>query len=427
MAITSSAYGFCPGESVVISAPAGYDTYQWSNGVTGVNSITVTNGGNYSILVTNAEGCVGSSNILSVVEILGEEPTIEVDGSLNLCDGGTIQMSASEAESWVWSTGEVTQTINVTSEGIYSVSTLDICSNESVSAEYTVTLFDSPVGPPEVSDLVIVSGDDATFEAVGENISWYDSETGGAQIGFGPTYTIPSLTNDVTVWASASHITSGASSVGGELTNQSTGAYHSNSSRWLEFDVYEDMLISSVTVFANGAYDRTFELIDGSNNVLASTTVFVEDGEFVLDLNFEVPVGVGYGLRSTTSDPQLWREGTGSVLSYPYALGNVASITNSTAGPQFSYYYFFYNWQVAPLPIACESVRISAHATIACADCLGCPEDLNGDGFISIVDLLLILSDFGCLLLCESDINQDGSVAVDDLLIVLSVFGNTCE
>ena len=336
-------------------------------------------------------------------------------------------MSASEAESWVWSTGEVTQTINVTSEGIYSVSAVDICSNASVSAEYTVTLFDSPVGPPEVSDLVIVSGDDATFEAVGENISWYDSETGGAQIGFGPTYTIPSLTNDVTVWASASHITSGASYVGGELTNQSTGAYHSNSIRWLEFDVYEDMLISSVTVFANGAYDRTFELIDGSNNVLASTTVFVEDGEFVLDLNFEVPVGVGYGLRSTSSDPQLWREGTGSVLSYPYALGNVASITNSTAGPQFSYYYFFYNWQVAPLPIACESVRISALATIACADCLGCPEDLNGDGFISIVDLLLILSDFGCLLLCESDINQDGSVAVDDLLIVLSVFGNTCE
>jgi hypothetical protein len=235
------------------------------------------------------------------------------------------------------------------------------------------------------------------------------------------------LTIDVTVWASASHITTGVSSVGGELTTQSTGQYHANSNRWLEFDVYEDMLLSSVTVYANGAYDRTFELIDGANNVLASTTVFVEDGEFVLNLNFEVPVGDGYGLRSTSSDPQLWREGTDSVLSYPYILGNVASITNSTAGPEFSYYYFFYNWQVSPLPIACESLRISALATIACADCLGCPEDLNSDGFISIVDLLLLLSDFGCLSLCDSDINQDGSVAVDDILIVLSVFGDICE
>jgi hypothetical protein len=427
VAITSSAIGFCPGESVVLSAPEGYDTYQWSNGVTGVNSITVTNGGNFSILVTNAEGCAGSSNVLSVIEILGQEPTIEVAGSLNLCDGGTIQMSASEAESWVWSTGEISQTINVTSEGIYSVTAVDLCSNASVSAEYAVTLFDSPVGPPTVSDLVIVSGDDATFEAVGENILWYDSEAGGSQIGSGSFYTIPALTEEATVWASASVVTSGAIVAGGEFTNQSSGQYHGNSSRWLEFDVYEDMLLSSVTLYANGSYDRTFELIDGANNVLASTTVFVEDGAFVLDLNFEIPAGVGYGLRSTTGDPQLWREGTSSVLSYPYALGNLASITNSTAGPEFSYYYFFYNWQVAPLPIACESERVSALATIGCEGCFGCPEDLNGDGFISIVDLLLLLSEFGCLTLCDADVNQDGSVAVDDILIVLSVFGNTCE
>jgi hypothetical protein len=315
----------------------------------------------------------------------------------------------------------------VTSEGMYSVTAVDICFNSSVSEEYAVTLFDAPVGPPTVSDLVIVSGDDATFEAVGENILWYDSEAGGSQIGSGPFYTIPALTEEATVWASASVVSAGPTAEGGEFTNQSSGQYHANSSRWLEFDVYEDMLLNSVTVYANGAYDRTFELIDASNNVLASTTVFVEDGAFVLDLNFEIPAGVGYGLRSTTGDPQLWREGTSSVLSYPYALGNLASITNSTAGPEFSYYYFFYNWQVAPLPIACESERVSALATIGCEGCFGCPEDLNGDGFISIVDLLLLLSEFGCLSLCDADVNQDGSVAVDDILIILSVFGNTCE
>ena len=69
--IESSAYGFCPGESVVITAPDGFETYQWSNGVSGVNSITVSNGGNFSILVTNLEGCAGSSNVLSVVEVIG--------------------------------------------------------------------------------------------------------------------------------------------------------------------------------------------------------------------------------------------------------------------------------------------------------------------------------------------------------------------
>jgi len=58
---------------------------------------------------------------------------------------------------------------------------------------------------------------------------------------------------------------------------------------------------------------------------------------------------------------------------------------------------------------------------------LPCPEDLDYDGYITIQDLLLILSDFGCDTACENDITQDGYVAVDDLLQVLSEFGNTCE
>ena len=51
--IESSADGFCLGGSVVITAPAGFETYQWSNGEVGVQSITVTEGGNFSILVTD--------------------------------------------------------------------------------------------------------------------------------------------------------------------------------------------------------------------------------------------------------------------------------------------------------------------------------------------------------------------------------------
>ena len=108
-------------------------------------------------------------------------------------------------------------------------------------------------------------------------------------------------------------------------TPKTGGQYHSNSNRWLEFDVNEDVLLRSVTVYANGAYDRTFELIDEFENVLASTTLFVEDGEFTVELNFEVLAGVNYGLRSATGDPQLWREGTDSELNYPYDLGGLRS------------------------------------------------------------------------------------------------------
>ena len=368
VAIESSAYGLCPGDSVVITSPLGFETYSWSNGVTDANTITVTEGGNFNLVVTTLEGCGGISNVVSVIDITGDAPTIEIDGDLNLCDGGDIAMTASEAASWVWSTGEETQTIVVSSSGMYSVSTVDICFNANDSEQYTVVVYDSPVGPPMLtaSATELMGPASVTLEATGgDNIQWYDSEFDGNLLAAGSSYETEIIETSTTFWASSSHITSGELVAGGEMEIQTGGQYHSNSNRWLEFDAYEDMLLGSVTVYANGAYERTFELIDNSDNVLASTTIFVEDGENILDLNFEVPAGDNYGLRSTTDDPQLWREGTDSELSYPYPLGSIGSITQSTAGPSFSYYYFFYNWQVEPLPFACESDRASVSVSVS--------------------------------------------------------------
>ena len=41
-------------------------------------------------MVFNEEGCAGSSNIVSVIEIVGDAPTVVIDGDLNLCDGAAI-------------------------------------------------------------------------------------------------------------------------------------------------------------------------------------------------------------------------------------------------------------------------------------------------------------------------------------------------
>lgn len=363
VAVSSSTEIFCSGETALISAPEGFETYNWSNGQSGTNSIAVTEGGNYSVLVYDAEGCAGSSNVVSVVEYQGEAPTVAVDGDLNLCDGGAVTLTSSFADEWTWSTEESSQSIEITNSGTYSVTTT-FCGVTQSSDDVTVTVYDAPVGPPTVTDFTFNSGDDITFTAEGENVQWYDAEVGGNLLGEGDTYTVEGATEDVTVYASSSHINTGDLEVGGELENQETGAYHSNSVRWLEFDVYQDILLNSVTVYANGAYDRTFEVINIYGDVIAETTVFVEDGEFVVELGFEIPAGIGYGLRSTTEDPQLWREGTSSTLNYPYAIGDLASITNSTAGPEFDYYYFFYEWQAEPLPITCESDRASVTATV---------------------------------------------------------------
>ena len=57
-----------------------------------------------------------------------------------------------------------------------------------------------------------------------------------------------------------------------------------------------------------------------------------------------------------------------------------------------------------------------------------CPGDLDGDGQVSVADVLLFLSDFGCVdAPCVGDATGDGLTNVDDLLLMLSHFGDICE
>lgn len=55
-----------------------------------------------------------------------------------------------------------------------------------------------------------------------------------------------------------------------------------------------------------------------------------------------------------------------------------------------------------------------------------CPEDVNGDGVISVADILAVLAEFGCTTGCEADVDGDGNVIVSDLLSLLAAFGQDC-
>ena len=56
-----------------------------------------------------------------------------------------------------------------------------------------------------------------------------------------------------------------------------------------------------------------------------------------------------------------------------------------------------------------------------------CPADLNGSGVVDVVDLLLLLGDFGCTANCTADIDGDGITATSDMLAFLSAFSDICN
>ncbi|MDP7574030.1 MAG: GC-type dockerin domain-anchored protein, partial [Phycisphaerales bacterium] len=52
-----------------------------------------------------------------------------------------------------------------------------------------------------------------------------------------------------------------------------------------------------------------------------------------------------------------------------------------------------------------------------------CPADMNGDGVVDVIEVLLLLDAWGQCEDCAADINGDGIVDTDDLLSVLAAWG----
>lgn len=73
---------FCEGDSVLLDAGPGFADYLWSNGAT-TRTITLRTSGTFAVTVTDANGCIGSSPLVSVRANPIPEP--EVEGPRLVC------------------------------------------------------------------------------------------------------------------------------------------------------------------------------------------------------------------------------------------------------------------------------------------------------------------------------------------------------
>lgn len=133
------------------SQNSGGVTYMWQfgdgNSSSGINaSHSYTSIGNFTVLLIadDGGGCTDSASA-SVSVITGATPTITPSGSLYLCTGGSVTLTASSGTSYLWSTGATTQAISVSTAGTYTVTVTDgSCSG--VSDPVTVTKHSSIPG-----------------------------------------------------------------------------------------------------------------------------------------------------------------------------------------------------------------------------------------------------------------------------------------
>jgi hypothetical protein len=139
---------FCQGENTVLaSTPA--NGYIWSNSERN-QRIEVRSAGNYSLVITDANGCASPrSNVVSVtVNPLPQRPVVNASRPLTFCADQSVTFTAPEEVGYVWSSGQNSRSITINQPGVFSVRTRNVfnCVSEP-SANLNVVVNPLPAPP----------------------------------------------------------------------------------------------------------------------------------------------------------------------------------------------------------------------------------------------------------------------------------------
>lgn len=91
---------FCSGDSILLTANDTSAIYNWSTSQTS-QSISVSNSGIIMLTTTDSNGCVASSQQTITAFPL---PNVNAGSDINLCNGSSVQLSATGAVSYLWNT-----------------------------------------------------------------------------------------------------------------------------------------------------------------------------------------------------------------------------------------------------------------------------------------------------------------------------------
>lgn len=107
---------YCSGGTLVLDPGQGYDSYLWSTGET-TETITINTSGTYSVTVATTAGCENTASALVSVR-----PGITVDLGADIDFWAPVTIDAGPGyASYLWNTGDTTQTLDVNVTGTYWV------------------------------------------------------------------------------------------------------------------------------------------------------------------------------------------------------------------------------------------------------------------------------------------------------------------
>ena len=177
----------CEGEMAMLNGPDDAETYQWIFGgavISDQQTIAVTDGGEYTLMVTNEFDCSASDIVEVIVNAL---PTLDLASSFSICEGEeAVIMVESDASSFQWFvngeelTGQSGNTIMVNVESMVEV----IATNSAGCTSLGSTSVSSVASPTVAlgDDFSLCPNEDFTLNAGMQDAYIWSNNTNGSTL-----------------------------------------------------------------------------------------------------------------------------------------------------------------------------------------------------------------------------------------------------
>ena len=333
---------FCAGGSVTLTAAAA-SSYLWSDGET-TQSIAVTAAGNYSVTVADANGCSATSTATMVTVNTNPTATIVAGGPTIFCAGGSVTLTASSASSYLWSTGETSPTITVSSNGSYAVTVTDANGCRATSTPTVVVANANPAATITAGGpTTFCAGDSVTLTASnGTSYLWSNgATTPSINVTASGNYSVTvtddnacSATSDSTV-VIVNALPAATITPGGPTTFCAGGSVTLTASSGASYLWSTGATTQSIAVNAAGAYNVIVTNASGCSATSAATAVTVNPNP-TASITAGGPTtfcaGGSVTLTASSGALYLWSNGATTQSTTVNTNGNYAVIVTNAFG-----------------------------------------------------------------------------------------------